>query len=104
MIERVLLSERVYFAGEQIGLTVWGDSAMSVEIMCFVRPPSPPTLKSCPECGRFNIKSGEEFRFKANQSIFDNKNGHLKVRVVDASGDSWESEIEIEGRRTLVTS
>lgn len=104
MIERVLLSERTYFAGEQIALTAFGDSPMTAEILCFVRPPSPPSLKPCAECGKFNITSGVEFRFNANLRTFEEKNGHLKVKVVDATGDTWETEIEIEGRRTTVTS
>lgn len=104
MIERVLISERTYGPGEQITLTAFGDSQMTAEILCFVRPPSPAVLKPCAECGRFNITSGVEFRFSANLNTFEDKNGHLKVRVVDATGDTWETEIEIEGRRTMVTS
>ena len=104
MIDRVLISERIYGAGEQITLTAFGDSQMTAEILCFVRPPSPAALASCAECGRFNITSGVEFRFSANLKIFEKKNGHLKIRVVDATGDNWETKIEIEGRRTTVTS
>jgi hypothetical protein len=103
MIERVLISERVYYAGEQISLIAWGDSPMMAEILCFVRPPSPPTLKPCKECGIFPIQSGAEFRFSANINIFEEKDGHLKVKIVDSTGDSWENVIEIQGRRALAT-
>lgn len=104
MIERVFISERVYYAGEQIALTAWGDKPLIAEILCFVRPPSPPNLKPCAECGKFPIKSGTEFRFSANLNIFEEKDGHLKIKIVDSSGDSWETEIEIEGRKAMVTS
>jgi len=104
MIENVFLSERTYGAGEQIALTAWGDSPMMAEILCFVRPPSPAILKSCAECGKFKITSGVEFRFSANDRVFKEKNGHLTVKIVDETGDTWETEIQIEGRRTTVTS
>lgn len=103
MIQSVLISERTYFAGEQIVLTAFGDSKMTAEILCFVRPPSPPTLKSCPECGKFNITSGTEFRFSANRNIFEEKHGHLLIKISDSTGDTWETEIEIEGRRMMST-
>ncbi|SRR6266498_142303 len=98
MIERVFFNERTYFPGERIALTAWGDSPMSVEILCFVRPPSPPSLKPCAECGKFPLVSGVEFRFSANERLFTNAQGHLKVKIVDAKGDAWQTQIEIEGR------
>jgi hypothetical protein len=98
MIERVLLSERTYFAGEQIALTAWGNSPMTAEILCFVRPPSPPQLRPCSECGKFNIVSGVEFRFTANKNLFSETQGYLNIRVTDSTGDQRELRIEIEGR------
>lgn len=98
MIERVILNERTYHPGEGISLTAWGDTPLTVEILCFVKPPTPATLKPCPECGRFPLISGREFRFSANETLFSGREGHLRIRIVDATGDARDFRIEIEGR------
>lgn len=96
MIERILLNEKIYSPGEQISLTAWSDTLMFVEILCFVKPPTPATLKPCQECGRFPLIGGKEFLFSVSEALFAGKGGHLQIKIITTTGDSREFRIEIK--------
>lgn len=81
---------------QQNSLIAESDSKMEISILCFTQPPRPPKLKTCDECGRFEINSGERFYFNANPSIFENNKGYLKLIIQNQTGDVWQRKINIE--------
>ena len=95
---RVELESNFLRPGQENGLVATSDSPLSVEILCFVQPPRPPQLSGCPECGRFNIESGVRFSFNANQRLFQNASGYLKLTVSNLQGEKWQRNIDVDGR------
>jgi hypothetical protein len=73
--------------GEERLLTAWATSPMSVDIECFRRPPLPPVLAPCSECGSFALRPGEAIRITASRAVFQDARGFLRIVVSDAEGD-----------------
>jgi hypothetical protein len=83
--------------GEERLLTAWATSSMSVEIECFRRPPVPPVLAPCPECGSFPLRPGEAIRIVASQAVFQEVRGFLEIVVSDSEGDRRVIRVVVQG-------
>src|SRR4051812_26925172 len=73
--------------GEARALTVIADAPVAVKIECFVQQPPPPGLRPCSACGSFTIGTGESLPVVADQFMFRDRGGSLRIGIVDSTGD-----------------
>jgi hypothetical protein len=85
-------------AGDSFAIAVNALSPIAVAIKCFVSKPPPPGYRPCPECGSFQIASGEVLRLVASETTFEHTGGTLEVTIRDAEADVRTLRLKVAGR------
>jgi hypothetical protein len=83
--------------GESRPLTIVSDAGpIAVAIECFRRPPTPPELTPCKECGSYSVNSGDTVTITVSSKVSFGARGFLRVVMRD-SYDTAEFVLPISG-------
>jgi len=86
--------------GEIRSLSVSGDAPFQVGVSCFVREPRPPGYRPCPHCVVRSISENETIDIEASREFWEDRQGHLEIKVTDQKGDSRTLRLQVNSRET----